>query len=419
MMASQPSLVWDYLKGKVPFLLKLHGDADPNKVGGRILTAEQYSEHYEKRTELPSLLREIYAARPILFLGCSLNKDRTIQLLKEVAEVSLTNHYAIVEAPEDEEEFIVKQRTLRNHKVRPIWYPHGQHEKVEEYLKRIVSKPQSLTKIYGPERKVAIIYSHLTIAPELVRYIDRDGLAPRETTGVQEAAKSFFSDESKRDSIKKYFLVPGSNPDEEGQQKCRGTKVACICEVRATAYLSAAFATSEFMKSAIYSDNLTACEPTRIYLGIVSNPPSWDVLKTNPLVRIEGLIPDAKTTIYFALPTGERLHSSRSVDEMGDANVDYGIIVRYCPKDRARPRSIVCAGLGEFGTSGSAYFLAKHFQKIALRLKGSETNFLCVIRVPSEDDSKAELVGGAPFEENGDVDIQTWRASLLDSAKAL
>jgi hypothetical protein len=75
-----------------PFLLKLHGDYDD--VASRVLTLSDYTREYGSkepgcvnlRLPLPKVLEQVLGARPLLFLGCSLKRDRTTLVMTRIAE---------------------------------------------------------------------------------------------------------------------------------------------------------------------------------------------------------------------------------------------------------------------------------------------------------------------------------------------
>jgi len=70
-------------------VIKLHGDIrNPNRC---ILGKKQYDEaygepHLDLSRPIPKLLRYYYTTSSLLFIGCSLNNDRTIQVFKAVKE---------------------------------------------------------------------------------------------------------------------------------------------------------------------------------------------------------------------------------------------------------------------------------------------------------------------------------------------
>src|SRR5579862_2897140 len=91
-------------------LIQIHGDAVDSD--HRVLTSSDYDKVYGRllggldiSLPLPSVLRLLVQGRPILFLGCSLQKDRTLTVLaRAVEEWRSLAHYAIVEMPASNEQ---------------------------------------------------------------------------------------------------------------------------------------------------------------------------------------------------------------------------------------------------------------------------------------------------------------------------
>ncbi|MBM9520922.1 SIR2 family protein [Desulforhopalus vacuolatus] len=120
-------------------LLKIHGDYQ-NEVT-QVFTKSQYAAaygeekiHFDK--PLPKVLRQIYISNTLLFLGCSLTYDKTLEIFKQVAESNeyqIPWHYALLETPEngDTEE---REEILSPLQIIPIWYPSGKHEYVEDFM---------------------------------------------------------------------------------------------------------------------------------------------------------------------------------------------------------------------------------------------------------------------------------------------
>jgi hypothetical protein len=87
-------------------LLKLHGDAEDR--AHQILTLREYVTYYgdsraskiDYSLPLPSSLRWIFQHRPVLFIGCSLNSDRTVSVLETIDDFAA--HYAILPAPQSD-----------------------------------------------------------------------------------------------------------------------------------------------------------------------------------------------------------------------------------------------------------------------------------------------------------------------------
>ena len=138
-------------------LLKLHGDiAD---LQGRVLTFSEYQEHYGSGAEpdyqkpLPKLLRRLFESRPVLFVGCSLNNDRTLLVLKPTATEANMRHYAIVEGLSDVAQSNERRRQLSNFGIRAILYPPGEHQHVAALLAYLASqlKAHRSTSGEGPQ----------------------------------------------------------------------------------------------------------------------------------------------------------------------------------------------------------------------------------------------------------------------------
>lgn len=120
-------------------LLKLHGDADDPS--SYVLTGTQYQEAYQSpidfRRPLPKALRQIYISNSMLFLGCSLEQDWTMDLfgyVKNQGEYEIPNHYAILPKPQTFAEEQTKAARLLDVNIQPIWYPDAEHHFVEALL---------------------------------------------------------------------------------------------------------------------------------------------------------------------------------------------------------------------------------------------------------------------------------------------
>lgn len=123
------------------FLIKIHGDAGDS--ANRVLTKSDYARQYgssdgtsiDFALPLPGLLRRVLLGRALLFLGCSLNQDRTIAVLEEISKSdSSIAHYAIVEQPKSKQQFHARSQSLSEHNIRPIWFPNGRFDLIEPLL---------------------------------------------------------------------------------------------------------------------------------------------------------------------------------------------------------------------------------------------------------------------------------------------
>lgn len=121
----------------------MHGDiVDPSEC---ILSKTQYDAAYGNdeiniKLPIPKLLEYYYKNSNLLFLGCSLNNDRTIDVFRRIKEAtrdggSVPQHFAIEQAPETEEELAERNAYLANLGITGIWFEKEQHDCVEEMLR--------------------------------------------------------------------------------------------------------------------------------------------------------------------------------------------------------------------------------------------------------------------------------------------
>ena len=113
-------------------ILKLHGDA--GQAATHVFTQEQYQEAYGGAAgepfafhkPLPRALRQIFISHSLLFLGCSLEQDKTLDLFKSVvdeAAFEIPDHFALLNKPATQQEQARKEARLLQLKIRPLWYP--------------------------------------------------------------------------------------------------------------------------------------------------------------------------------------------------------------------------------------------------------------------------------------------------------
>ncbi len=128
-------------------ILKLHGDAESR--GTHILTREQYEAAYGRPFDftkpLPKALRQVFLSHSLLFLGCSLEQDWTMELFEaamQPGDFEVPHHYAILPKPRDEAARRLKEGRLVRLNIQPLWYPAGEHEAVEQLLELAVDVTQ-------------------------------------------------------------------------------------------------------------------------------------------------------------------------------------------------------------------------------------------------------------------------------------
>lgn len=123
-------------------VIKLHGDIrNPHRC---ILSKNQYDEAYgngelNMHKPIPKLLAYHYKNSCMLFLGCSLSNDRTVQVFRKIRESmgeeeETKQHFAIEQAPESLEEIAQRNAKLAKLGITPIWFEKGRYELVESIL---------------------------------------------------------------------------------------------------------------------------------------------------------------------------------------------------------------------------------------------------------------------------------------------
>jgi hypothetical protein len=134
-------------------ILKLHGDAsdDPSSF---VFTKKQYDKAYGKsfnfKKPLAKALRQIYISNTLLFLGCSLEQDMTLELFKHVknqGDYEVPIHFAILPQHEDAQEKQKKESRLLALNIYPIWYPEGHHDCVEKLVKLVIDVAEKRTTV--------------------------------------------------------------------------------------------------------------------------------------------------------------------------------------------------------------------------------------------------------------------------------
>ncbi|WP_069265192.1 SIR2 family NAD-dependent protein deacylase [Paraburkholderia nodosa] len=123
-------------------IIKIHGDfKDPAHC---ILSKAQYDQAYGAATldlhrAVPKILSRYYRNNSLLFIGCSLRNDRTLQVFQATkaaaGDVLFPQHFAIEQAPEELDALVARNGELSRLGITAIWYPRGQHEKVEAVLR--------------------------------------------------------------------------------------------------------------------------------------------------------------------------------------------------------------------------------------------------------------------------------------------
>lgn len=114
-------------------ILKLHGEH--SRPDTHVFTREQYERAYgvdfDFSKELPKALRQIYISNSLLFVGCSLEQDRTLDLFAHVIaskQFEIPKHFAFLADPQDGRTKQAKENRLLELNIQPIWYQVENHD---------------------------------------------------------------------------------------------------------------------------------------------------------------------------------------------------------------------------------------------------------------------------------------------------
>lgn len=151
-------------------------------------------------------------------------------------------------------------------------------------------------------------------------------------------------------------------------------------EVRSAKYLSEGIASNRFSPPHLTSDidlNSRLDISFIAFGGPLSNSKSKDAIECqNALLRFDNQ--------EFRSPKSNKIVVKR------ENGFDYGLILKVHPNQFPKRTWITCAGVGEWGSSGAAWYLAKKWSKI-LAFAGSK-EFAVVVKVRGGQDESAEPV---------------------------
>lgn len=117
-----------HLYRKKRVLVHLHGRAYSPK--NRILTKTEYDQSYGNEGKLGTVIEKL-THQSLLFIGCSLTIDRTLEAMIEIhhkrGDEVFPQHFAFLPIKENED-MKERQKFLASANIRPIWYEDGDEE---------------------------------------------------------------------------------------------------------------------------------------------------------------------------------------------------------------------------------------------------------------------------------------------------
>lgn len=177
----------------------------------------------------------------------------------------------------------------------------------------------------------------------------------------------------------RFFLAKESDDTKAFSAK----HTASACEVRAASYVASAIGKEGNRFSSFVDDESlkNKLDIDFVSFGAMSNRKTLDIFKnsSNDLAEF-----DARKGFFVWKKSRQLLCTPRN-------DHDYGIVLKIHPVQFPGRTWIACAGLGETGTSGSAWFLARKWKELEARIKGP-AQFVALIEVEPDKDESAILV---------------------------
>ncbi|MGX8699647.1 MAG: SIR2 family protein, partial [bacterium] len=128
-----------FLRGEGSGLFKVHGTmlGERAEYQNLIFTRKSYENVYQEGTEFIKNLKKVFERRTLLFLGCGLEEDRTVDLMKTVMEDGMEN-YAILSCPPEKRD--ERRRELNDLHIRAILYDPGADKSGHNAVRIILEK---------------------------------------------------------------------------------------------------------------------------------------------------------------------------------------------------------------------------------------------------------------------------------------
>lgn len=162
-------------------------------------------------------------------------------------------------------------------------------------------------------------------------------------------------------------------------------KVIGLCEVRAASHIINALSKYRTRPLPIEDDQsgLKVLRRSIICLGSAASNELTELVENDPRNRFLRIMQDNGSVSILCGLTGKNVSLPQSIVQR-----DFGIVLKIINSRFPGYFFFVCAGLGEWGTSGAAWYLANHWRE--LDELGDE--FGCVVEVEIGVDQSAQII---------------------------
>lgn len=146
--SGQPDNVIRAMHRNQHVLIKMHGDASDRSA--RVFTGREYDRQYGSpgaaaaaggQPGISTLARIMFTNRPLLFLGCSLDKDRVLEVLEELSqEIQGLAHYGVLAASYSVKKLRKRRRELDQYGISPLWFVPEDYKRIEGILQELLQE---------------------------------------------------------------------------------------------------------------------------------------------------------------------------------------------------------------------------------------------------------------------------------------
>jgi len=137
---------------KTHALLKLHGDC--RRIDGRVLGVVEYNACYAPGCPTRESLSLLCRTKALLWMGCSLGIDRTVNLIRETiaGDGAGPRHFAFLKLPGDDAIRIAREIELTKLKIFPIWFDDvdDADDSIAAFLVGILDWNDQIANLGGP-----------------------------------------------------------------------------------------------------------------------------------------------------------------------------------------------------------------------------------------------------------------------------
>lgn len=152
-------------------IIKIHGDF--NDPAHCILGKAQYDAAYgedalDLQRPVPKILARYYSNNSLLFIGCNLRNDRTLQVFQATKVAAgdelFPQHFAIEQAPTKLADLVSRNSELSRLGITAIWYPEKQYRFVDDIL-RLAKSELSFRKSQAARARHFMLKSEIQLTP--------------------------------------------------------------------------------------------------------------------------------------------------------------------------------------------------------------------------------------------------------------